>query len=161
MDNWGSVLGGGVIGYALGASNGCGGGLFGGGNCDRGRCATTEDVASGFNFAGVNNSLKDLMIGQAGINQNLGGAICQIGYQSLEQAAALGSKVDNGNYQTLMAIKDLGASLKDDKIASLQQQLTAMQIQQATCGIPKTSPYAWGVYPYTCNPCVTCGNGAF
>lgn len=160
MDSWAGALGGGVIGYVLGASTGCGNGLFGGGNCGgAGRCATPEDLAVGFNFSGVNNGLKDLMVGQAGINQNLSNAICQVGYQSLEQTSALGSKIDNGNYQTLIAIKDLGASLKDDKIASLQQQLTAMQIQQATCGIPKTNPYAWGLYPYTCNPCGT--NGAF
>ena len=153
-ETWGTALGGGVLGYLLGASNGCGGGLFGGG-CNRGNCATQEDLAAGFNFAGVNNGLKDLMLGQAGINQNLGNAICQLGYRELEQFSALGSKVDNGNYQTLMAIKDLGSSMKDDKIASMQQQMTAMQIQLATCGIPRVSNIGWGVYPLTCQP--TCG----
>lgn len=123
-------------------------GLFGNGGFGvggRNQCATTDELSSGFNFAGVNNSLKDIMLGQANANQILGNAICQSTYE-------IANKVDNGNSQILMAIKDLGADLKDDKIAQLQQTITGMQIQQATCGIPKSNPYAWGLYPFTCQP---------
>lgn len=125
-----------------------GGGFGFGGNR---QTATTDELSAGFNFAGVNNKLNELTAGQASINQNLSNAICQSTYE-------LAGKIDNGNYQTMLAIKELGASLKDDKIDSLQQQLTAMQIQQATCGLPKVNPYAWGTYPYTCNPCTGYNN---
>lgn len=109
--------------------------------------ATTEDLASGFNFSGVNNKLNEITAGIASVNQNLGNAICTSTYE-------LASKIDNGNYQTILAIKELGSSLKDDKISNLQQQLTALQIQQATCGIPKSSPYGFGIYAYP-----TCATG--
>lgn len=47
--NWGGALGGGLVGYILGASAN-GGGLLGTG---RGNAATTEDLASGFNFSAL------------------------------------------------------------------------------------------------------------
>lgn len=125
-----------------------GGGFGFGGNRQP---ATTDELSAGFNFAGINNKLNELTAGQANINQNLGNAICSSTYE-------LASKIDNGNYQTLLAIKELGASMKEEKIDSLQQQLTAMQIQQATCGLPKVNPYAWGTYPYICNPCAGYNN---
>lgn len=50
--------------------------------------ATTEEVAAGFNFAGINNKLNELTAGQANINQNLGNAICQSTYE-------LASKIDS------------------------------------------------------------------
>lgn len=121
-----------------------GGGGFGFGG--RNQAATTDELSAGFNFAGINNKLNEINASVAGVNQNLGNAICSSTYE-------LASKIDNGNYQTLLAIKELGANIKEDKIADLQQQITAMQIQQATCGLPKVSAYAWGVYPYTCGTC--------
>lgn len=145
-----------------------GNGGFGfGGN--RNAYATQEDVSAGFNFAGVNNSLKDLMLGQAGINQNLGNAICSSTYE-------LGSKIDNcccGTQRAIDSVKfDLAnyASgiqtailtdgqktrdmLQQNKIESLQAQISQLQLSQALCGVPRTNPYAYGVYPYP-----TCGTG--
>ncbi len=139
-----------------------GGGIFG----NRERCATQEDVASGFNFAGVNGALKDLAAGQAGLNQNLSNAICQIGYQSLEQSSGLGSKIDNGNYMTLMALKDLTATVTAEGSATrtmmleqennnLRQNDLKNYVDKALCGIPRVSNAAWGVYPLTCQPSCT------
>lgn len=73
-----------------------GGGFGGFGN--RQNVATTEELSAGFNFAGVNNSLKDLMLGQANINQNLGNAVCQSTYE-------LASKIDNCLNKFLLAVK--------------------------------------------------------
>lgn len=151
--NWGGALGGGLVGYILGASTN-GGGLFGGG---RGNAATTDELSAGFNFAGINNSLKDITGAIAGVNQNLGNAICSSTYE-------LASKIDKCCFDTQAGIQqvrydmavqngELKALIQQNKIESLQQQLTQMQIQQATCGIPRVNPNAWGVYPYTCNPC--------
>lgn len=138
----------------------CGGnfGGFGG----RNQCATTDELSAGFNFAGVNNSLKDISSAVAGVNQNLGNAICSSTYE-------LASKIDKCCCDTQAGIQqvrydmavqngELKSLIQQNKIESLQQQLTQMQIQQATCGIPRVNPNAWGVYPYTCNTCGTCTN---
>ena len=130
------------------------GGGFGGYGVNRQNVATTEELSAGFNFAGVNNSLKDLMLGQANINQNLGNAVCQSTYE-------LASKIDNCCCQTQLGIKDLMATvvaegsatrnlIQENKIDSLQAQVNQLQLAQATCGLPRVSTTAWGVYPLTC-----------
>lgn len=129
-----------------------GGGFGGFGN--RQNVATTEELSAGFNFAGVNNSLKDLMLGQANINQNLGNAICSSTYE-------LASKIDNCCCQTQLGIKDLMATvvaegsatrnlIQENKIEALQAQVNKLQLDQATCGLPRVSNIGWGVYPLTC-----------
>lgn len=64
-----------------------------GGWSNRGNVATTEDLASGFNFSGVNNKLNEITAGIAGVNQNLSNAICQLGYQDAQHTYELGSKI--------------------------------------------------------------------
>lgn len=131
--------------------NGFGG--FGG----RNQAATTDELSAGFNFAGVNNKLNEIATGVAGVNQNLSNAICSSTYE-------LASKIDKcccdtkeaiGQVRYDMAVQngELKAMIQQNKIEALQAQVSQLQLAQATCGIPKTSPYAWGVYPYTCNPC--------
>lgn len=78
------------------------GGFGFGGN--RGQCATTDELSAGFNNVGVNNKLNDLVSGQANINQNLGNAICQLGYQGLEHQAALSAQIANCCCETQRAI---------------------------------------------------------
>ena len=150
------------VGAFVGSLFGNGGfGGFGGFGTG-GRAATTEDLASGFNFAGVNNKLNEITAGVAGVNQNIGNAICTSTYE-------LASKIDNCCCNTQLAIKDLTAAMvaenaatrnliQENKIDALEQKLTAMQIEQAVCGIPKINPNAWGVYPYTCGANAYCGS---
>lgn len=133
------------------------GGGFGG-FANRQNVATTEELSAGFNFAGVNNSLKDLMLGQANINQNIGNAICQSTYE-------LASKIDNcccstkeaiGQVRYDMAVQnnEIKSLIQQNKIEGLQAQVYQLQLAQAVCGIPKTNPYGYGTYPYTCpNTC--------
>lgn len=127
--------------------------LFGGGfGGFGGRAATQEDLASGFNFAGVNGKLNELVAGQANINQNLGNAICTSTYE-------LASKIDQCCCNTQLAIKDLTATvvaesaatrsmMQQDKIEGLQAQVNQLQLAQAMCGVPKINPYGYGVYAY-------------
>lgn len=154
----------------LGGGNGFG---FGGRNT-----ATTDEVAAGFNFSGINNKLNELTAGQANINQNLSNAICQLGYQSLDQSKTLsmqlancccdtqraidGVKFDMANYSaaTNMTIVENTQKILDkmcaDQTAALQARVQSLELQQALCGIPKTNPYGYGIYAYpTCNPCGT------
>lgn len=123
----------------------------------RNQAATTEELSAGFNFAGVNNKLNEITAGIAGVNQNLGNAVCQSTYE-------LASKIDNCCCQTQLGIKDLMATvvaensatrslIQENKIEALQAQVNQLQLAQALCGVPKVNTYAWGVYPFTCGTC--------
>lgn len=145
------------------------GGFGWGGN--RGNVATTEDLASGFNFSGVNNKLNEITAGIAGINQNLSNAICQLGYQGAQHTYELGSKIDNcccatqravdsvkfdmANYAAginanvtaqVQSIKDLIAA---DKAAAQAARIQQLELQQALCGVPRILPATvYGAVPY-------------
>lgn len=160
-----------------------GGGFGGFGN--RGEAATLEQMAGGFNFAGVNNKLNELTAGQANLNQNLSGAICQLGYQGAQHTYDLASKIDNcccntqlgiqgvkfdmANYASAIQMNDtantqkvldklcaMELANKDAIIAQQGQRITQLEIDSKFCGIPRINPYGYGVYPYAgCNPCAT------
>ena len=162
-----------ILLFALLSGNGFG---FGG----RNQAATTDEVAAGFNFAGINNKLNELTAGQANINQNLGNAICQLGYQDLQnfnaverqiadcccttQRAVDSVKFDMANYSaaTNAAItagtqKILDKMCENEK-AAMAARIQSLELQQALCGVPRINPYGYGIYAYpTCNPC---GNGS-
>lgn len=148
-----------------------GNGGFGWGG-QRGNVATAEDLANGFNFSGVNGKLNELVAGQANINQNLGNAICQLGYQSLDQAKSLSRqlaecccntqrsidsvKFDMANYSanTNAAIaagtqKVLDA-ITGNRMADMQNQINQLQLQSALCGVVRY-PTAT-TYSTPCNP---------
>ena len=129
---------------------------------NRGNAATTEDLASGFNFSSLQSKTNDILAAVNGVNQNLGNAICTSTYE-------LASKIDNCCCNTQLAIKDLTATvvgeaaatrsmLQQDKIESLQNQINALQLQSAMCGVPKISPYGYGVYAYPTCAGVSCAN---
>lgn len=160
--NDGMGFGGGswVVWILLFALLGGNGGFLGGGN----RAASVDELSAGFNFAGVNNKLDELVAGQANINQNLGNSICQLGYKGLEQTAALSSQMASCCCDLKTAIHAEGEAtrnmIQQNKIESLQAQINQLQLAQATCGLPRINQYAWGVYPYTCGCNGGC-NGAF
>lgn len=170
-DNMGFGGGSWVVWILLFALLGGNGGFLGGNN----RAASVDEVASGFNFSGINNKLNELVAGQSNINQNLGNAICSSTYE-------LGGKIDAcccttqnliGQVRYDMAVQngDLKAMIhsegeatrnliQQNKIESLQQQVNQLQLAQATCGIPRINQYAWGVYAYpTCGGYTGCGCG--
>lgn len=165
-DNDGMGFGGGswIIWILLFAALGGGGFGFGG----RNQAASTDEVAAGFNFAGINNKLNEITAGIAGVNQNLGNAICTSTYE-------LASKIDQCCCQTQLGVQQVRydmavqngdlkalihsegeatrAMIQQNKIEALQAQVNQLQLAQAMCGVPKINPNAWGVYPYTCAPC--------
>ena len=153
-----------------------GGGGFGFGG--RGQAATTDEVAAGFANSAVLNKLNELTVGQANINQNLGNAICSSTYelaskidncccntQAAIQQVRYDMAVQNGDIKSLIhseaeATRNL---MQQNKIESLQQQINALNLQTALCGIPRTSPYGYGIYAYpACSGYNgTCGNCAY
>lgn len=162
-DGNGGMMDGGFIWFivlALLFGGGFGGfGGFGG----RGQAATTDELSAGFNFAGINGKLNELVAGQANINQNLGNAICSSTYE-------LASKIDNcccstkeaiGQVRYDMAVQnsELKAMMQQNKIEGLQAQVSQLQLAQAMCGVPKINPYGYGVYAYpSCAGFNSCAN---
>lgn len=160
-------------------ASGNGNGLFGGGNGiidlaalalfanggfgfggNRNQAATTDELSAGFNFAGVNNKLNEIVAGQANTNQNIGNAVCSSTYE-------LGSKIDACCCNTQLGIKDLMATVIAEgnatRTAMLQQENANLRqndlknfISLTSCNIPRVSNTGWGVYPLTCQP--TCGS---
>lgn len=152
-----------------------GGGGFGfGGN--RGNAATTEDVASGFNFSALQGKTNEILASVNNNNQVLSNAICQLGYQNKTDFAMLerqiadcccatqravdSVKFDMANYaaatnatvvsQTQRILDAMAA----DKAAAQAARIQQLELQQALCGVvryPLQTTYAVNCNPF-CQP---------
>lgn len=159
------------------------GGGFGFG-ANRGNVATTEDLASGFNFSALQNKTNDILAAVNNNNQVLGNAICQLGYQDAQHTYDLSRQIadcccttqrgidsvrfDMSNYSasTNAAItagtqKILDKMCENEK-AAMAARIQSLELQQALCGViryPTATTYA---VPSTCFGFNSCGcNGAF
>lgn len=151
-----------------------GGGLWGnrGGNC-----ATTEDLASGFNFNAMQNKGNEILAEVRQEGRTTDNAICQIGYQNLQNANMLerqiadcccttqravdSVKFDMANYaaasnanttavgqKILDKLCSMEMAQKDAVIAQQGQRINQLELHQELCGIPRINPYGYGVYAY-------------
>lgn len=158
-----------------------GGGGYGWGG--RNQAATTEDLASGFNFSALQNKTNDILAAVNNNNQVLGNAICQLGYQNLQnfnvlerqiadcccatQRAVDSVKFDMANYSasTNAAItagtqKILDKMCENEK-AAMAARIQSLELQQALCGVvryPMTTTYSTACNPFFANGCC---NGSF
>lgn len=146
-----------VVWILLFALLGGGGFGFGGGN----RAASVDEVASGFNFAGINNKLNSIGDSIASEGRNIDNSVCRLGYQTLEQTSALSAQMANCCCDLKTAIHAEGEAtrnmIQQDKIESLQAQVSALQLNQALCGViryPTATTYA---VPSTCFGFNNCG----
>lgn len=158
-----------------------GGGGYGWGG--RNQAATTEDLASGFNFSALQNKTNDILAAVNNNNQVLGNAICQLGYQDLQNFNMLerqiadcccttqrgidSVKFDMANYSaaTNAAItagtqKILDKMCENEK-AAMAARIQSLELQQALCGVvryPMTTTYSTACNPFFANGCC---NGSF
>lgn len=166
--------------------------LLGGGNGfgfgNRGNVATTEDLASGFNFSALQNKTNEILASVNNVNQVLGNAICQLGYEMAQQfstvqrqisecCCSIKQEISNVRYdmanmfaQTNANTTAVGQKIldklcgmelaqKDAIIAQQGQRITALEMDARFCGIPRINNDYWGVTPINrCNPCGTCTN---
>lgn len=159
-----------ILLFALFGGNGFG---FGG---NRGNVATTEDLASGFNFNSLQGKTNDILAAVNGVNQNIGNAICTSTYEIANkisdcccqnQLGIQSVKFDLANYASAIQMNDTANTQKildaitGNKIADMQAQIQQLQLQSALCGIPRTSPYGYGVYAYPTCQTGTCGTCAY
>lgn len=165
-----------VILLLFGWGNGGNNGFFGG--YDIGKLATTNDVAVGFNNSAVLNSLNDIKLGQAGIQQTLCQGFNGVNTSILTSTNALQSQladcccqtqraIDGVNYNMAKNTCDIIQAGKDntqrivdfltsDKISSLQAENAALsnqlsQFNQTNNIINALRPVAQPAY-LTCSP---------
>lgn len=161
------------------------GGLFGGNGRN---AATTEDLASGFNFSALQNKTNETLAAVNNVEQVISNAICQLGYQVLQQFSSMekqfsdcccqilrgidGVKFDMANYfaasnanttavgqKILDKLCSMEMAQKDATIAQQGQRIAALEMDARFCGIPRINPYGYGIYQYQgCNPYQTCTN---
>lgn len=161
--------------------------LFGGGGFGwnrNGNPVTEADLCNANSFNELKSSVGRLFDNQASIARQTDNAICQIGYQNLQNTSTLASQIadcccgtaraidsvkfDMANYSaaTNAAITAGTQKILDklcaDQTAALQARVQSLELQQALCGIPRTSPYGYGIYAYpACSGVTTCGNCAY
>ena len=170
-------MGGGWLSWILiFALLGGGFGGFGGWGNREGNFVTEADLCNANSFSELKNSVGRMNDQQAAIARQTDNAICQLGYQNLQNTNTLSSQIadcccttqrgidsvrfDMANYSasTNAAItagtqKILDKMCENEK-AALQARVQSLELQQALCGIPRTNPYGYGIYAYqACNPC--------
>lgn len=158
------------------------GGFFGGSN---GRNATVGDVQRSTDFAALerqNNEIVDAV--RQGVYDTTG-AVKDANYNTLSEVRDLEATTNSGFsamqkglcdvMRAIDAVKYEGAintasinkttteqtqkildAQARNRMEDMQNQINQLQLQSALCGIPRTNPYAYGVYPYNVSPC--CGN---
>lgn len=166
-----------ILLFALFGGNG-----FGFGN--RENAVSEADLCNANSFSELKNSVGRLNDNQAAIARQTDNAICQLGYQALQNTNTLSSQIaewcsnnqrgidavkfDMVNYSaaTNAAITAGTQKILDklcaDQTAALQARVQSLELQQALCGIPRTSPYGYGIYAYpACGGANTCTNCAY
>ena len=155
-----------------------GGNGFGWGN--RGGNPVTEaDLCASQNFNNLQNAVGRLSDNQAAIARQTDNAICSSTYELAGKIANVEAAlqacccdlrgevaqvrydmaVQNGDLKALIhsegeATRNL---IQQNKIETLQQQVSQLQLAQAMCGVPRISPYGYGVYAYPACAGVTYG----
>ena len=144
-------------------------GGFWGQNGANGRCATVEDINNSANFTRLENQVQGIGSGMTQGFTNIYNGICDLGYKTQADFAALSSQVascccdslrandqtrfDLANYtaainaNTTAGIQKVLDKLCADKTEALQARVNQLELQQAMCGVvryPQSFSYAVG-----------------
>lgn len=167
---------------------GAGNGFWGNNNRN---AATTEDVQNQFNFAALERQNNETVAAVRQASYDVTGAVKDMGYmngnqirdvESMVQAngyelskgfCGLNQNIDSIRYDNALNTKELLASncaqtqkildaINGNRIADMQNQINALQLQSALCGVmryPTATTYSAGYAPmYYGNPGCGCGN---
>lgn len=107
------------------------------------------------NFAQTQDAVKD---GNYALSSQLAECCCttQRGIDGVNYNAAMNTAAINAN-TTAQTQKVLDA-IQQNKIDALQAKVSTLETQQMFCGVPRISPYGYGVVPSFAQPC---GGAAF
>lgn len=117
---------------------------FGGFGANAGRVATVEDMNNTSNFTRLESQVRanaDLTERKTDAINN---GLCSLGYEMANKFAATDALIISENQKT----RDL---IQQNKIETLQAQVNELKTAQQFCGVPRISPYYYGVYPYSNN----------
>lgn len=106
------------------------------------------------NFADTQSAIKD---GNYALSSQLANCCCENkqAVADLKYSNAMNTASINEN--TTAGVQKILDTLSQNKIESLQAQVSELKTQQMFCGIPRISPYGYGVVPqFATNPCA-CG----
>lgn len=134
------------------------------------RAAAADGLGAGFNFNGIDSKLNDITSAITTEGRTTDNAICQLGYQTLEQTGGLAAQLARCRCETRQAIRAGGeatrAMIRENEIQDLRDQVQGLQLNQALCGVPRVSPCGYAMYPTfpqrnTCNGAcrLTTGHG--
>lgn len=155
---------------------GFGGNRFG---AYEGRCATVEDINNSANFTRLENQVQANGQAIAGVNTNLGNAICSLGYEMATQfghtnqamsecCCGINRNIDGVRYENALSTASINANttagiqkildrLCQDKTEALQARVNQLELNSALCGVvryPNQFTYSVGT-PFN----VGCGCG--
>ncbi len=166
--------------------SGGGGGLFGGAN---GRAATSADVQRATDFAALERQNNETVSAVRQAAYDVTGSVKDGQYnilgelRDLQTATASGFSdvqrcccetmraIDGVNYNGAINTASINATttaqtqkildaLAQNKIETLQGRVNELQLQIAMCGVPRISPYGFGLVPdFARNPCCNGCNG--
>lgn len=168
----------------LGLFNGGFGG-FGGNRAPimpNGEPVTESGLCNAMNFNNLENAVGRLSDSLSNDYMGLQNGICNLGYETLrnfnttqqqlaECCCTTQRGIDAVNYNGAINTAAINANttaqtqkildaISGNRMADMQSQINQLQLQAALCGIPRTSPYGYGVVPSfatTCTGCGTCG----
>lgn len=106
------------------------------------------------NFADTQAAIKD---GNYALSSQLANCCCEnrLATANLKSDGAMNTASINAN--TTAQVQKVLDALSQNKIDSLQAQVSELKTQNMFCGIPRISPYGYGVVPQFAN--VGCGCG--
>ena len=158
-----------------------GGNGFGGWGNRGGSPVTEADLCNANNFSDLKNQVGRMGDQQAAIARQTDNAIATIGYQNLDQAKSImqqisecccttqraidSVKFDMANYSaaTNATVKDMGQKILDHlcqrENAAIRDENIELKMDRALRGIPRTSPFGYGIYPLP--GFAPCANGGF
>lgn len=142
------------------------------------RVATQDDI----NFSRLENQVRSNADLTERKTDGITNGLSSLGYEVAQQFGNTNTSMAKGfcdtskeildsRYQTAKSITDatagisaqigaLSSKIDQNKIESLQAQVSELKTQNMFCGIPRINPYGYGVYPYANNGCgCACNNG--
>lgn len=138
-----------------------------------GNPVTEADLCTSQNFNNLQNAVGRLSDNQAAIARQNDAAICQIGYQNLQNTSALSTQMaecccgiernlDGVNYNvasqaaainanTTAQVQKVLDAICGNRMADMQNQINQLQLQSALCGVvryPTSMSYTAGYSPF-------------
>lgn len=180
-NGWGGFGGEGLWLFAIIALMNGGFGNFGN-RGNGGNPVTEADLCNANSFSELKGSVGRLSDQLSNAYTGLQNGLCNLGYTTLQDFNSLEQLVSNcccetkqialenrylaaqntsainattvaENQKVLDAICGLRMEMKDDRNAQLLQRVNQLEMQQALCGIPRTTPYGYGIVPQFAGSC--------